>query len=425
MRNVLLVVTSSVVAQSISVALSPVISRLFTPEDFGVFGAFTAVASVLASVVTLDYSQAVMLPKERDDAGQVFLLSCLVTLVVASLCAIGVVLVGDWWLRILAAESSWLLVLLVFAVIAAGVNASLQAWCIREKAFRLTAAAQLVRGVSSNGLQILLGAGGFGSAGLIFSTVLADAISSLNLLKGTREVLRRFIERSSWRRLYALAIRYYDFPLYSATQNLLNALSTGLPVLLLTHYYGAGVAGAYAFGSRLLQAPMSVLLSGLRQVLFQRAGEMEHGGEALLPLFLKTTLGLFAIGAGPAVVLGLWAPLLFRLVFGAQWESAGEFARYLVVWLLFVFCNLPAVLFARLIRIQHKMFVYNSVVLAVRTGVLIVGGPLLTALQTVAAFSLAGAVLNLALIIMVGQVLLKRDGPLAAPPWRSGPTVSQ
>ena len=162
--------------------------------------------------------------------------------------------------------------------------------------------------------------------------------------------------------------------MYSATQNLLNALSSGLPLLLLTHYFGITVAGAYAFGIRLIEAPMSLVMSALRQVLFQRAGEMRHHGRPLIQLFLKSTAVLFGLGVGPALLLAFSAPALFAWVFGAQWRTAGESARYLVVWLLFVFCNLPSVLFARLVRLQREVLVFNIVLLIARVSALMIGG---------------------------------------------------
>ena len=204
--------------------------------------------------------------------------------------------------------------------------------------------------------------------------------------------------------------------MYSATQNLMNALSNGLPVLLLTHYFGVATAGAYAFGERLLWAPMSLILSALRQVLFQRAGELQHQDRKLSPLFLKSTASLFGLGLLPALVLGIWAPQLFAWVFGDRWLTAGEFARYLVFWMLFAFCNLPAVLFARLIRIQRALFVFNAVLLAVRASSLIVGGLYLTALQSIALFAVVGGVMNLALIMLVGLTLLRREASLQTRP---------
>jgi O-antigen/teichoic acid export membrane protein len=207
-----------------------------------------------------------------------------------------------------------------------------------------------------------------------------------------------------------LAKDYRDFPMYAASQNVINALSSGMPILLLTHFYGIVVAGAYAFGMRILVAPMGLVLSALRQVLFQKAGETQHQGGNLAPLYVKITAGLFAMAFVPSLVLFIWAPQLFTWIFGSQWHTAGEFARFLALWMMFVFCNLPAVLFARLIRIQRAIFIYDLVLLGARGAALMLGGLYLNELQTITLFSLVGAAMNAILIVLVGHAVMKKEG---------------
>lgn len=401
--------SGSAVAQAVGFLLAPVISRLFSPEDFGVFGAFGALTGVIAAFVTLDYSQAIMLPKRREDAGQVFILSCLATLGVSFLCLAVCLIVPGWFMGLIKTPSGWLLVLLVLAVLVGGLNASFQAWCVRTKAFRQASASQVVRGFSSNGLQVGLGSLQAGAPGLVLSSVLAEILAGINLLRVVRADLREFVRSVCWERVKALAWEYRDFPAYSATQNTLNAVSAGLPVLLLTYYSGIAVAGAYAFGMRMMSAPMNLVLSALRQVLFQRASQYQHEERPLLPLFFKATAGLFGIGVFPVLILVRWSAELFAWIFGAEWQAAGELSRYIAVWLLFVFCALPAVLFARLIRIQHVVFIFNLIVLGVRAAILTVGGSRVPPEQCLAFFALAGAALNALLILIVGGLLMRAE----------------
>jgi len=180
--------------------------------------------------------------------------------------------------------------------------------------------------------------------------------------------------------------------------------------LLLAHFYGILVAGAYAFGVRMLQVPMSFVLGALRQVLFQKAAETQHQGGSLTPLYLKTTVGLFAMALLPSSILFIWAPQLFSWIFGSQWHVAGEYAQSLVLWLLFAFCNLPAVLFARLIRIQRTVFFYDTVLMIFRALLLVLGGLYLSAPQTIALFSMVGAGMNAVLILLVGRAVIKVEG---------------
>jgi len=409
-KNVLIVMSGTALAQMLGFALTPVISRLFTPADFGIFGSFSAVTGIIVAGITLDYSQAIILPKEKDDAYQLFLISCASTISITLLCALACLIAPAHLMGLIKAPDVWVLVLLLLALLITGFNISLQSWCIRGKAFKQTSISQVIRSISFNGMQIGFGFLKSGSAGLIVSNVLANLLASINLWHLFTAVFKSSVHKASWLRIKQLAFEYRDFPIYSASRNVINALSMGLPVLLLTNYFGIVAAGAYAFGERLLSAPMGVILGALRQVLFQKAAETDHLGGSLLPLYIKSTLGLFVLIIIPALILFIWAPLIFSFIFGYEWRIAGEFASSLVIWLAFLFCNLPSVLFARILRLQRQLFIYDMILLVARSLVLILGGIYMTASNTIFLFSVVGAIMNIIFILIVGLVLMKKEG---------------
>lgn len=409
-KNILIVASGTALAQIIGFALMPVISRLFTPADFGVFGSFSAVVGVISAGITMDYSQAIMLPKEKSVAFELFVISCLSTIIISLICALACFIVPGYLINLMKAPGAWVLFMLVFVVLITGFNVTLQSWCIRLKAFKQTSASQVVRSVSSNGLQIGFGFFKAGSAGLIISSVLADLFASINLFKVFLADFKSTAHNFNWNRAKQLAYEYRDFPIYSATMNVINALSMGLPVLLLTNYYGIMVAGAYAFGERILSAPMGLILRALRQVLFQKAAETDHQGASLLTLYIKITAGLFALALIPSVILFIWAPPIFSFIFGQDWLLAGDFASSLIIWLIFLFCNVPAVLFSRILRLQRQLFIFNIILLAARSFVLVGGGMYMTASHTIFWFSIVGAIMNIVFIAIVGFVLMKKEG---------------
>jgi len=409
-KNVLVVMSGTAAAQVLGFALTPIISRLFSPSDFGVFGSFNAVATVIAAGATLQYTQAIMLPKEKKDAINLFCVSCICMFAVVFLLFIFCLLAPTFVNGLMKTEGVWSLSMLVAATAVAGINQSCQAWCVRVKAFKHTAASQVIRSLSQNGTQIGFGYLKVGAVGLIVSSILGNMLASLNLVRVLLPDLLTFGRYIRWNRMKQLAKEYRDFPMYSASQNVINALSSGLPVLLLTHFYGIAIAGAYAFGVRILWAPMSLLIGALRQVLFQKASETQHQGGSLTHLYIKITLGLFALAFFPSVILFIWAPEIFAWIFGSQWYTAGELAKFLILWMMFVFCNLPAVLFARIIRIQRTVFFYDLFLLAARVMALVLGGLYLSALHTVMLFAFVGAAMNLFLILLVGYAVMKKEG---------------
>lgn len=103
-------------------------------------------------------------------------------------------------------------------------------------------------------------------------------------------------------------------------------------------------------------------------------------------------------------------PKIFVFVFGDQWLIAGILSRSLILWLAFAFCNLPAILFAKIIRIQRFLLIYDILLLILRSLSLIIGGIYLDVFKTVLIFALIGAAMNAYLITKVGFEVMKREG---------------
>ena len=410
LRNLLVVMAGSGAAQAISMVLVPVISRLFSPAEFGVAGSFGAVAGVIAAAVTLEYSQAIMLPREKEDALGLLAVSLFSTATVTCLTLIACLVAPQAVNGLMKTQGVLPLVLLVIATLISGTNHAWQAWAVRVKAFTQTSTSQAVRSLCGKGATIGFGLVGAGAPGLILGNVVGNAAASINVFRVLRpdlRLLRRQVNASS---MLKLAREFRDFPVYSASQAVINALSAGLPVLILTRFFGLSVAGSYAFALNVLTFPMGFVLSALRQVLFQKASESQHEGRSLLALYVRVTATLFGMALLPTAIILVWGPQLFGWFFGAQWHTAGEFSRSLIIWMAVVFCNLPATLFGRIIRIQRFVFFYDLSLMTARTAALVFGGFFLSASQTVMAYAVVGAVMNAYLILAVGRAVMKNEG---------------
>jgi O-antigen/teichoic acid export membrane protein len=407
LKNISIVMSGTVIAQLIGFASLPVISRLFTASEFGVYGSFISVVGVAGAGVTLQYSQAIMLPLRDEDAVNIFTVSILSVFFITLITLVLTLIFSEWLLSILKApQTKWLLWFLPLGIMVSGLNQSFQAWCVRRKAFKKTAYSQMIRAGAVNTLQIVSGLLRNGSGGLIASSITADGLATISLSRqvfGTDKCL--FSNSISWNRIRKLAVEYRDFPFFSATQKVMNSLSQGLPVLLLSHFFGIATAGSYAFGVRIFQAPMNFVLTALRQVLFQKASETFNHGGSLIPLFVKTTLGLLAIVIIPAVILIIWAPQIFIWLFGSAWGIAGEYARWLFLWLSIGFVNVPAVLFARIYRKQATLLIQDILLLLFRCMALVIGGFYLSALDTVITYSIVGMCFNIFIILWMWRVL--------------------
>lgn len=407
-HNMSIVMSGTAIAQIIGFLLMPVVSRLFTGSDFGVYGSFISVSGMTASVVTFQYSQAIMLPKKKEEALNLFFISCLATFLVTFLVVVIVLLFPVTIQRLIKTQNVWMLFLLPIATLVSGLNQSLQAWSVRVKSFKHTASSQIIRSLTSSGIWLIAGIRSIGEVGLAVGSVMGGLLASINLAKVLRRDLKSLWHSVNWGKIRDLSLEYRDFPIFSAPQNLMNAVSQGLPVLLLGHFYGIEIAGFFAFGMRVLFTPMGFVLKALRQVLFQKASEKHNSGIDLGGYYLKTTGALVMLAIGPSLIVFIWAPQIFSLVFGQEWWEAGIYARWLILWIFVMFCNVPSILFAKILRQQKNLFLFECVVLSTRILVLTAGGLYLSALKTVIAFSILGLILNTFLILWIGILLFKQ-----------------
>ncbi len=408
LHSLSIVMTGTAVAQLFGLAMMPVVSRLFTPADFGVYGTFFSIVGIWASVITLAYSQALVLPKLKDDALNLFMASLLSLFVILGLTAVAVVLFPGGVQHLLKVEDPWYLPLFLVAIFVMGLNLCLDGWCTRAKAFVDLAVSQVLRMVAAVGLWIVFGLYGLGALGLVIGVICGDFLAGLNLARYFRRDIRETLPSVTPDKIRFMASTYRDFPLYAMPSGLITALSHGLPVILLGYYYGVAIAGLYAFGIRILQTPTGFVAEPLWRVVFQRGSEIHNHNGDLFPFFYKSTGGILAVVLIPAVLMFAWAPQLFYWLFGADWWEAGIYARWLILWVSGILVIIPAGALARILRQQRNLFFLSCLILVARASVLVLGGLYLGVLNTVIAFSVVSFVIHMGFVLWIGTLLLVR-----------------
>ncbi|MFA5080829.1 MAG: oligosaccharide flippase family protein [Candidatus Paceibacterota bacterium] len=395
-KDLLILMSGTVVAQVITVFVSPILTRLFSPSAFGVFGVYMSVVAIVTAVVTMRYDQALMLPKKNKDAAHLFWASLLsvsgVSVVSLILCVLFFKQIP--FLLEVPELRVWVL-FLPFSIFFAGFYLTLNSWSTRQKKFKRASISQVIRSSAAAGIQVSSGIAKVGPVGLIGGAIVGDFFSSLALAvqveHSDKQILREGLHRDS---IIRMGREYSDFPIYSSAQNFLNAISQNVPVLLLAKFFGPVVVGYYALGVRVLQLPISLILTSLRQVLFQKASEVHNNEGDTYSLFKKTTLGLLALVVIPALLIIIYGPFLFGFVLGRNWVIAGEYARWLVLWLAVGFVNPPAILFAQIYRKQKFLFFQDLVLLIFRVAVLVIGGLYFNPLRTIIMYSIIGVIFN-------------------------------
>lgn len=388
LHQVLTLVGSAGLAHAVSLAASPLLSRLYNPNEFGAFALFASVVALLSIGATGRYEMAVILPEGEDEARQVVVLALLVACPVLVLTGV-VVFVGAEWFAAWAGDAglaNWVLLLPLAVGLAALAN-TLTAWANRTQAFRGLAFSRVGQSGVTALSSISFGYAGWASPGLLLGSILGQAAGAA--LLGMRH-LRHVGRGIDPTMLKALLRRYRDFPRINLPHALLDALQASLVLYMVGSWYGATALGGYAFALRIARAPLAMLASSVAQVFQQRAARLASAGGDLRPLVRQATVRLAGVGL-IFLFFANWAPEAFAWVFGEQWRGAGEQARILSPWMALnlvtgPLSQLPLILGRQGRAFGFGVFYQAAMLLPVAAGCAL-GWPLLHTLaaQTVAA----------------------------------------
>jgi len=415
-RNVAVVAGGTAVAQALGVAFSPIITRLYGPEAFGVLGVFAAMVAIAGPVMSLAYASAIVLPASDGDARTLIRLSLRIVYIMSMVSS--VVFLGWHGLiaRLLELQiSSRYLLLVPVSLLLTGIAQILRQWLIRQHAFRSLSRTAVAVASTQGLLKTAIGLVAASAPALLVANATGDILNAALLW---REAKRgRTVQPDGTvsnvsvptpGQLGNVAATYRDFPMYRAPQMLLNSVTQNLPVILLAGVFGPVSVGFFALGRRVLALPAELVSQSVGTVFLPRIAEAARNSQSLRPLVVKGTLGLAAVGVLPFGAVILTGPSLFGLVFGPEWVPAGEYARWLSLWLYFGFINVPSIHAVPLLGLQGHFLVYEVISLLVRAAALGVGAWVLR--SDVAAIGLFGVSGALLYAILIAWVVVRSGG---------------
>jgi len=414
-RNVAVVATGTAGAQAIAMAFTPIITRLYGPEAFGLLGSFMAILAVLIPIAALTYPIAIVLPKSDRDALGLAKLSVILAFVMACLLVVIILFFGDKLAVLFNLESvAGFLLLIPIAMLFSAFQQVLQQWIIRKKQFSITSRIAVLQSLIINSAKA--GMGFFYPIAFVLIVIasLGQALYAVLLWFGIQKSRTEESNKGdSVDSIKELAYRYKDFPLYRMPQVLISSLSMNAPVLMLTSIAGPSAAGFYALSKMVLGVPATLISKSVADVFYPKVTEAFNRNEAIHLMILKATLGLVVIGLIPLLVISLFGPFLFSFVFGGQWDIAGSYAGWLAIFMFFHFINTPSVSVISVLSMQRWFLIYSVFSASLRVSGLLIGYYLTNdPIGAVALFSILGSLAYVYLIVMVvfkSRAIVKYD----------------
>lgn len=334
-KNVFTLLTGTTIAQAIPIAVSPILTRLYSPEDFGVFALFVAVTTIFGSIANARYELVIMLPRKDEDAINIFALGFIITSSISFMLFIFVLFFKNYLVKLLNnTEIEYWLYFTPIAVFLTGIFNLLTYYNTRLKEYKNIAKATLLKSIIYVIIQISIGIIKSGVTGLITGQLFSQFFANIKLFTKISKNKNLFSKIKKVK-IISLGKRYKDFPKFSMWAALANTLSFQLTNVLISSLYNVKTLGLYSLVQRVLGVPSSLIGSSIGKVFFQEAAkEKQITGNAVKTFYL-TIIKLTMVGLPFFGIIYFLVQDIFAFVFGEDWRIAGDYAK-IVIPLFFV-----------------------------------------------------------------------------------------
>ena len=330
-RNVITLMTGTALAQALPIAITPILTRMYTPEEFGVFAVYMAICSILAVLVTGRYELAIIVPEQDEDAINIMALSMLLSFIISFALFLVVFFAGNNISMLLGNESvsDWLY-FVPLTTLVMGCYQSLNYWANRRSHYKRMAASRVLQTASTSAVQLSTGLFRVGSLGLILGQFFGQLISVFFLARSVLSQEKEQVSKINKKKIFEVAKRYKNFPKYLIVAHGFNTGSSQAPVILLSSLFTTAASGLYMLTNRVLSAPITLVASAIGDVFRQQASKEYAQTGQCKTLYLETLKKLILLSFIPFSFLFFYSEEIFSLAFGENWAEAGLIAKILM-----------------------------------------------------------------------------------------------
>ncbi len=375
MKAVSTLLSGTLLAMFISYLAQPILTRLYTPEAFGLFDTFVSLVALLMPFASLRYEDAIMLPEDDEEALGILGLSFLLVIIVSGL-SLGLTFFEG-------AVTSWFnnpglamcLIWVAPALLALRFAKLSELWLNRRKQYAAISAGQIAQ--TSTMASLRIGLSKFTATHLPFGLIwgymagyfASATLYAVKIIRTQKALWRDMLSGSNIRQA---ASRYIHFPKYSLPSTFLITLQSKLPVILLLFFFDEATVGYFGRAFALFAVPLSLLGNAISQVFFVEGAEARRN-DTLAQLTDKVHNRLITLGLFPTLAVIITGPQVMEFFLGEGWEQAGIYLQLLAPWFFFASIASPLTRLFDIMEEQRLDFITSILIFVIQTGLFVYG----------------------------------------------------
>lgn len=322
LQGVVLLSGGSAFSQILPVLISPILTRLYAAEAFGIYALYLSVFNLLGQVICLKYDMAISIVSKEQEARKLCFLCQGLSFLAGLICLMAVPFAKELTPILGSPSAVWLL---PFSILMLGSSQTMLGWSIRKEDYVGIAGYFILKSLSAAFLQLLFSISTLGATALILGQTASYLIGNIWLVLRSRELF--FGKRPRLSHIVALAKQYSSYPRCTmpgaAAGNLVYYVSN-LSISLL---FSSEMLGYYSLINRLLAAPISLVSGAVGQAFMPRLAKETGQRRLLFFFFVSGGLSLMAI----PIFLICWAALpAIPVIFGEDWGTAISMGRIIL-----------------------------------------------------------------------------------------------
>lgn len=372
LKAVSILVGGTVFAQGITILALPILTRLYTPEEFSLFAIYTSLLMTLSVVSCLRFEIAIPIAKQKSEAIDLVVLSFISNIIISILLFVLVLFFQKYFINLTQENEFknliWLVPLGVFFL---GIYNIFQYWATREKLFTTISKTRMVQSISGVIVQISMGLAGFAAIGLVLGQIIKVSSGSVHLITQFYKSTKELVSGISYQSLVSTFKKNQDFPRYSALEALMNSAALQLPIIFIASVVGGGEAGFLMLAMQVMAIPITFIGNAISQVYLANATRKLQDGQ-LKKYTLDCIFKLVKLGILPLVTISLISPFIFPIFFGAEWKRAGEMVVWMMPWFVMQLLVSPISMSLHIMAKQKIALIIQAIGLFIRLGGLIV-----------------------------------------------------
>ena len=396
-REAATLVSGNVMAQVITLVAYFVLTRIYTPDDYGLFNIFYSYIEVLIIFSTCKYELAIVVAEDEREASAVARFALRLNAMVAMLLlTVALVLWLTGALPGNFALLGWMVLLIPPMVFFCGTSRVYSFLYNRFHRYTMIAVSDSVNAGVGAATKIVLGLVGFFHSGLPIGTVIGRAVANINYRLRMRSLS---LPKATAAESKAAARKHRNFPLFVASKDLVNTFASNLPFLWAAIYFDRAEVGLFGLALTFTLQPVNILSAAFERVLYARTAEAVRERQPVMRLQRRFLFLLLAVALPVCVLAWFIAEPLFVFCFGDRWQGCGVFVQALLPLALTGLCTNSLMFISNVFSSQRAEFDFYLVLAALRVAAIAVGIANESFLLAIALYAAAGTLVKVSLLV--------------------------